>query len=60
VTGSTSGWNGGGVGTDVKLREATAADLPAIIRHRRGMFREMHAAEALGFTPTNEMRLLLK
>jgi hypothetical protein len=48
------------VGTDVKLREATAADLPAIIRHRRGMFREMHAAEALGFTPTNEMRLLLK
>ncbi len=28
-------------GTDTKLREATVADLPAIIRHRRGMFREM-------------------
>jgi len=29
------------VGTDSKPREATDADLPTIIRHRRGMFREM-------------------
>jgi len=32
-------------GIDTKPREATLADLPAIIRHRRGMFREMGFVE---------------
>ena len=42
------------------LREATARDLPAVLRHRELMFRDMgfqHLYETLGFKPTNETRL---